>query len=231
MPLSGSAAMLLFYAIVADAVAEHDDWHTHEHFPERVGIPGFLRASRWVATDGGARYFVMYEVENVEVLSDRPYLERLNNPTPWTSKMMPNFRGMTRGFCRVTSSAGAGLGNALQTIRIAPLPGRESELRGWLAEALASIASSRGLIGAHLFEPAAQPPMTKEQAIRGKDAEMPWVLAVTGYDEDAVARHTEEAFAAAAISGHGGDSGSIKGRYRLHGLLAGTGAYLSRLRA
>lgn len=220
MPLSGSGAMLLFYDIVPDAVAEHDDWHTHEHFPERVGIPGFLRASRWAAASAGPRYFVMYEVENVEVLSEAPYLERLNNPTPWTAKMMPNFRGMTRGFCRVTASAGAGLGNALQTIRIAPLPGRESELRGWLAGALPSIASSRGLVCAHMFEPAAQPPMTKEQAIRGRDAEMPWVVVINGYDEDAVARRVEAEFSEPRIAEHGGAAGSVRGRYRMHGLLA-----------
>jgi hypothetical protein len=212
--------MLLFYDIVPDAVAEHDDWHTHEHFPERVGIPGFLRASRWVAAGDGLRYFVMYEVEKVDVLSDAPYLQRLNNPTPWTSKMMPSFRGMTRGFCRLTESAGAGLGNALRTIRISPLAGRESELRAWLAKTLPVIASSRGLIGAHLFEPAAQPPMTKEQAIRGKDAEMPWVVVVTGYDENAVARSVETELAEAGIAGHGGIPERIRGSYRLHGLLA-----------
>ena len=41
MALCGDGAMLLIYDIVADAVDDHDDWHTHEHFPERVGIAGF----------------------------------------------------------------------------------------------------------------------------------------------------------------------------------------------
>ena len=44
MAFSGAGAMLFFYDIVPEAVADHDDWHTHEHFPERVGIPGFLRS-------------------------------------------------------------------------------------------------------------------------------------------------------------------------------------------
>jgi hypothetical protein len=218
MPLSGDGAMLLFYGIVPGAVEEHDDWHTHEHFPERVGIPGFLRASRWVAQDG-PRYFVLYEVEYVDVLSEDSYLERLNNPTPWTSKMMPNFRGMTRGFCQLASSAGIGLGGALQTIRLSALPGREKELREWIAGALPGIASSRGLVSAHLFEPTVKPPMTREQAIRGKDTEMPWVLVVTGYDEDAVARIAGDTFAGPAIAAHGGAAEVVRGSYRLHGLL------------
>ena len=44
--MTGSAAMLLWYDIVPEQVTEHDEWHTREHFPERVGIPGFLCAQR-----------------------------------------------------------------------------------------------------------------------------------------------------------------------------------------
>ncbi len=46
MPLLGQAAMLLSFDIAAEAIAEHDDWHTHEHLPERLAIPGFLRGMR-----------------------------------------------------------------------------------------------------------------------------------------------------------------------------------------
>ena len=33
MPLLGSAAMLLSFDVEADAIEEHDRWHTHEHLP------------------------------------------------------------------------------------------------------------------------------------------------------------------------------------------------------
>ena len=98
MALLGSAAMLLWYDIIPEEIAEHDDWHTRQHFPERVGIPGFIRAQRWVASSQGSRYFVVYEVTGIDVLSSALYLERLNNPTPWTSRIMPSFRDMVRGF-------------------------------------------------------------------------------------------------------------------------------------
>ena len=65
MPLLGRAAMLLGFDIAAEAVDEHDDWHTHEHLPERLAIPGFLRGTRWVAIDGAPRYAVLYEVESL----------------------------------------------------------------------------------------------------------------------------------------------------------------------
>lgn len=41
--------MLLSFDIAPEAIPEHDDWHTHEHLPERLSIPGFLRGTRWVA--------------------------------------------------------------------------------------------------------------------------------------------------------------------------------------
>ena len=52
----------------SEAIAEHDDWHTHEHLPERLSIPGFLRGTRWVALQGQPRYLVLYEVERLDTL-------------------------------------------------------------------------------------------------------------------------------------------------------------------
>ena len=216
MALTGSAAMVLFYGIEDAAIADHDHWHTHEHFPERLGVPGFLRASRWVAVDAEPRYLVLYEVEEVAVLSGAPYLQRLNNPTPWTTKMMPSFRGMVRGFCGVTASAGDALGQALLSVRYQPQPGAEAGLQQWLAaEVLPALAAQPGLASAHLLAPAAQPPMTKEQGIRGKDAEMPLVLLATGYDAAALARAAAGPLAPAEFERHGAQAPLERGVYRL----------------
>jgi hypothetical protein len=179
----GRAAMLLFFDIAEAAIAGHDDWHTHEHLPERLSIPGFLRGTRWVALRGGQpRYFLAYEVRDVDVLTSAPYLERLNNPTPWTQKVMPSYRGMTRGFCAVTASAGLGQGNAALVARFKPTGDPL-----WLRELMPQLASRPGLGGCTLLESAAAPPMTREQSIRGTDAGVDWVLLVTGYDAKAVA--------------------------------------------
>jgi hypothetical protein len=179
----GRAAMLLFFDIAPEAIAEHDDWHTHEHLPERLSIPGFLRGTRWVGLRGGQpRYFVIYEVADVGVLTSQAYLDRLNNPTPWTQKVMPSYRGMTRGFCAVADRAGLGLGNTALVARFKPA----GEL-AWVRERMAGLSSRRGLGGCYLFQSAAAAPMTREQSIRGKDAGVDWALVVTGYDAGAVA--------------------------------------------
>ena len=192
MPLLGQAAMLLSFDVTAEAIAEHDDWHTHEHLPERLSIPGFLRGTRWLALAGGPRYFVLYEVAGLEVLTSRAYLDRLNSPTPWTSRLMPHYRGMRRGFCSVSGSFGSGLGHVALLIRFKPPAQAAAALRtGLLAEALPRLPATPGIGSAHLLEGAVTPPMTNEQRIRGADAAVDWAIVVTAYRPEALDRLAE----------------------------------------
>lgn len=221
--MAPDGAMVLYYDIAPDAVDDHDDWHTHEHFPERLSIPGFLRASRWVAVGSSPRYLVLYEVSDVPVLSGVPYLERLNNPTPWTARMMVNFRGMARGFCSIVARSGAGLGCAMLSIRYTPAPGRKRELGNWLeAAVLPGISSRPGVVSAHMLEPAAKPPMTKEQGIRGKDADISCVLLLTGYSADALSRIADTDLAAEKFQQHGASIVVATGKYHLDVVLMAT---------
>jgi hypothetical protein len=186
MPLLGSAAMLLLFDVVPDAVAEHDDWHTHEHLPERLSIPGFLRGSRWVATRGPSRYLVLYEVAELATLTSAPYLERLNNPSAWTAKMMPHYRGMRRGLCTVDGSSGLGTGSLAYLVRFKPGAEAVESLSNWLLKMLAELPVRRGIGSAHLLHAAANAQMTNEQRIRGADAGVDSALLVMGYDADAL---------------------------------------------
>lgn len=188
MAMYSNAAMVLYYDFDGDP-AEHDDWHTYEHMHERLSIPGFLRGTRWVARSGGPRYLIVYEVTGVEVATSPAYLARLDDPTPWTASTMARLRGMIRGFSKVTASSGYGLGSTALSIRFLPRAGTEAKVRAVLqGEVLPAIASRRGLAGVHLLEPAARPPMTREQSIRGPDSALTWVLIVTAYDADVLQR-------------------------------------------
>ena len=69
MMFVSEAAMLLWFDVLPETIAEHDEWHTREHFPERIAIPGFRRASRWIAEGDGPRYLICYEVDDLAVLS------------------------------------------------------------------------------------------------------------------------------------------------------------------
>jgi hypothetical protein len=189
MPLLGQAAMLLSFDVSSEAIAEHDDWHSHEHLPERLSIPGFLRGSRWVAVQGQPRYMVLYEVAQLATLNSDAYLQRLNNPTPWTSRMMPHYRGMSRGLCSVTGSFGLGVGHVGLLLRFRPQVSAEAQMRTRIVDELLRELPARAGIGSvHLLEGALSPAMTNEQRIRGADAGVDWAVLVTGYREDALAQ-------------------------------------------
>ena len=188
MPLLGSAALLLCFDLVPEAISEHDDWHTHEHLPERLSIPGFLRGTRWVAIRGVPRYLVLYEVEQLATLTSPAYLERLNEPSVWTARMMPHYRSMSRGFCLVTASFGLGIGHLSVLFRFKPASASATSLRRWLVQdVLPDLPVAPGIGSIHLLEGAVTPRMTNEQRIRGPDAGIDWALLVTGYSEAALA--------------------------------------------
>src|SRR3569833_1554272 len=204
MSLLGRAAMLLTFDVAAEAISEHDDWHTHEHLPERRAIPGFLRGSRVIALDGPPRYLVMYEVADLGTLTSDSYLQRLNNPTPWTSKMMAHYQGMRRGFCSLTASVGAGLGHAALLTRFTPAASAAADLRDWLSgQLLPRLPTQAGIGSIHLLESAVTPEMTNEQRIRGADAAVDWALFATGYDLDRVAELSTRQLDARHLAEHG----------------------------
>jgi hypothetical protein len=222
MGLCGNGALVLNFDVEPTALVEHDHWHTKEHMPERLSIPGFLRGTRWIAETGSPRYLVIYEVRDVNVLTGADYLQRLNNPSAWTSKTMAHVRGMRRGFCRVEGSVGLGLGQALLQIHHSPAEGRRQELREWLlGDALPGLASKPGYASAHILESAVTPPMSDEQQIRGRDASVDTVLIVTGYDAAFIDHVADAELAAARFEAHGCAPSSARGRFRYdHSLTA-----------
>ena len=216
MALLGSAAMLLWYDIIPEQIAEHDDWHTRQHFPERVGIPGFIRAQRWVSNSPGSRYFVVYEVADIDILSSAPYLERLNNPTPWTSRVMPGFRGMVRGFCKLDSSYGSVLGTTGVTLRYSAAPGQEDRLRRWLhGDLVPDLMLRKGVTSAFMLRSERAPEMTAEQRIRGRDAGVDRALLVTGYLPELMAGLAQSELGASSLEAHGASPGATSGVYQL----------------
>ncbi len=202
--------MLLWFDVIPEQIAEHDDWHTREHFPERVGIPGFLRAQRWVSSSPGSRYFIVYEVSDIDVLSSAPYLERLNNPTPWTRQMMPSYRGMVRGFCKLESGHGSVLGTTGVTLRYSAAPGMADRLRTWMNGTLIpDLMLRKTFTSAFMLRSDRAPEMTAEQKIRGRDATVDQVLLVTGYSPEAMSALTQHELRANSLEAQGAAPGAI----------------------
>ena len=214
--MPATAAVAMWCDVAFDVREEFDHWHAHEHMPERLGIPGFLRGSRWVA-EQGAGYFMLYEVESEAVLTSTAYLERLNNPTPWSRRMMPHHRNMVRGLCRIDAGYGGGLGQAMLTVRFSA----DERMRVWLAGVLAALPARKGVTGSMLLRNIAQPaPATAEQRLRGGDRPPDWVVLINGYSAEALAL---EELSDAELRAHGAHGECVTGRYRLAYMLAATG--------
>jgi len=187
MPLLGQAALAMWFDMEPARRVEFEHWHSHEHFPERLRIPGFLRGSRWQSAAGDDGYFVMYEVERHATLTSPHYLARLNDPTPWSTTLMPHHRNMVRSQCRTVATFGGGIARSMLTVRLAPAVGRADQLRAYLTAWLRQLPQRPGITGAHLLQtetPAAA--LTKEQKIRGGDAVADWIALVSGYEMHAL---------------------------------------------
>ena len=120
MGLLGSAVLVNWGGIVKEKEIEYNEWHSKEHMPERLSLPGFLRGLRAEGipgTDLNHKYFMMYEVERKEIFTSRKYLERLNNPTEWTKQILSNYLSPSRTICSVICSKSIGVGGYLSTIR------------------------------------------------------------------------------------------------------------------
>lgn len=201
----GKAALAMWWDVPEDVRPEWEHWHTHEHFPERLSIEGFLRASRWTDVSGGEGFFVMYELEDHAVLASAPYVARLNAPTPWSMKMMPLHRNMVRTQCQVVHSHGGVTARHALTVRCSASDGQEEDLQRHLGDFAESVSQRPGVVGLHVLRHEA-PKMatTTEQKIRGNaDRAADGIIVVSGYDLDALRKIGDDELSEARMHASG----------------------------
>ncbi len=176
--------LALWLDLAPEAELEVNEWFNREHHAERVDVPGFLSARRYVADRGAPKYFIFYRTRDVGALTAPAYLERLNHPTPWTRRVMPHFRNTSRTACRRLAHGGRGEGGTVATLRFGAAAGAEANLERWLGErALADALRHTGIVAAELWQgdPAASNPETAERRMRGgPDALVEWVVVLSG---------------------------------------------------
>src|SRR5439155_2127127 len=114
----------MWWNMAPDMREEFEHWHSHEHFVERLALPGFQRASRWADAAGGEGFFVLYELATYDALVSPEYLASLNAPSEWSQRMMPQHRNMVRSQCRVLETSGGAVAAHAMTVRLSPAPGR-----------------------------------------------------------------------------------------------------------
>jgi hypothetical protein len=207
MAWMGQGALVAWHDVEAGQEAEYRHWHSHEHMQERLAIPGFLHGFRYAAVSSGPQYLIIYEVADMAVFTSPAYLERLNNPSEWTRRMMPFLRGMNRSLCRVVGSFGLGAGRYMQTSRFSPTVREQIHLAEALSGELRVLADEPFLTGAHLLvaDPEASTAPTQERQLRGgQDEVADCVLLVEGFDGEAVSIDRSECLLRVRVGGIAG---------------------------
>jgi hypothetical protein len=99
---------------------EFNDWYDTEHVPERLAVPGFETATRYVCTSGWPRYMAFYDLASADVIASPAYQAISGeNFSPWTKRILARARGFYRAFGEQAHPGNALRGDAgrLQMVR------------------------------------------------------------------------------------------------------------------
>jgi hypothetical protein len=163
--------------------AEFEEWFQGEHLVERLAVPGFLFGRRHQALSGASGYFNFYLTETPGVLTSKPYLERLDNPSAMTKRIMSDvFINMNRTVCCRTMRRGGFRGAYAVTARFTEAP-VEAALSAQLNALLVSTAVAGGEVWT-ACDPKGMPVSTEEH-LRGGDKKIAACLMIELLRQDA----------------------------------------------
>jgi hypothetical protein len=144
----GSAFLALWNDFDPGRDSEYNAWHTFEHVPERVGIPGFLAARRYVARErDDHRYFTLYDLASLAALDGPDYRDAVERPTEWSQSMRASFRNFLRRPCETLLRMGTGMAGSIATFRF--FVPADVGVSAWRASLQPQLESA-GVIAIHL---------------------------------------------------------------------------------
>ena len=174
--MADKGILAIFNDCVAGREAEFEAWFQGEHLQERLAVPGFLFGRRHQAISGSCGYFNFYLVESPAVLVSKPYLARLDNPTPLTRKVMSEiFINMSRTICRRTLRLGAFRGAYAVTVRFNDAPDMNA-----LVALANTLVQDAGVASCEIWSAVdrAGQPLSMEEKLRGGDKKIEACLMV-----------------------------------------------------
>jgi hypothetical protein len=150
---------ILIAAMDFSAVAEDEfhDWYDTEHIPERLAVPGFLNAERWLGIANPRHSVALYDLDTVGVLHSPSYLAVGGaNGSPWTKRVTGRTRSLIRleGEQILPGEALAPVGGAAALLLIAMnvAPEAEGEFNEWYnTEHLPALAAVPGVLAARRY--------------------------------------------------------------------------------
>lgn len=219
MPLFGKGMLITFTQVSARDERDFNEWYNREHIDERVNLPGFHRARRYVAVRASPQYLATYECDSVADLATPGYLQLLANQTPWSQAVMARFTHFHRLTLRVQVDQTHGVGGAMAVVRFVPDPRRRKALVEWLAtQALPKAIKRPGMLGACAGESdleVANAPLQDKSMDHPKADEAEWAVLLEGTDVAAVGTAARLLFAPARLRPFGVEATPVVGTYRL----------------
>jgi hypothetical protein len=219
MPLHGKGMLIVFNEVKARDERDFNEWYNREHIDERVNLPGFQRARRYVAVHGTPKYLATYECDTVGDLAAPGYLALLANQTPWTQAVMARFTHFNRMTLRVQVDLTHGVGGAVAAVKFAPDPHERQALVAWLHEtALPKAIARPGLVGAAAAEndlEVANAPLQDKSMDHPRALEAEWVVLLEGGEAGAVGAAARSIFTLAKLKTFGVSAAPTIGTYRL----------------
>jgi len=219
MPLLGNGMLVTLTEVSARDERDFNEWYNREHIDERVNLPGFHRARRYVAVRGSPKYLATYECDTVADLATPGYLQLLGNQTPWSQAVMARFTHFTRLTLRIQVDQTHGVGGALATVRFVPDPRRRRMLVEWFSgQALPKLIARPGLVGAAVGEndlEVAHAPLQDKSMDIPKAEAAEWVALIEGADVAAVGAAARSLFTPARLRPFGVETPPTIGTYRL----------------
>ena len=99
---SAGAEATFHYVVETDVVPEHADdfdaWYEQEHLPGLAGVPGTVRAARYVCDDALPRHHACYDLASLETFGSPPWLAVRGSD--WSARVRPSFRNTKRTMFR-----------------------------------------------------------------------------------------------------------------------------------
>jgi hypothetical protein len=221
MPLAGTGAIAIWNDILPESRDAFFEWHSREHMPERLSIPGFLRGRRFAAINADIEFVTLYESPDVGIYSSDAYKARLGQPTPWSREVLPGFRNNLRGVCRVGYTAAHADGGFLWTLRLDESEGRRDELIRALSERLLPPLIERPKVtGVHLLVCDQSLSGTNTALQRGRTITAPNIIVMIEGSAAEGPRKAGEDLTDEVLSENGAAQGGKRGLYNLEYSLA-----------
>ncbi len=196
MTQPAARAFLALWNSIASAPLqpEYETWHTFEHVPERVGLPGFIEARRYrshsEASGQPPRYFTCYWLASAEALNTPRYRDVFTHPTPWSARMRTGLRDFFRLPCTLSGAHGVSTASQLATLH---LRGNPAHFGAQANARLSALVDQAAVVCAHWGTAAATaefPIANEAVAALPASADTDFVVMLQGIDRATLRDHT-----------------------------------------